>query len=165
VISEWFDIECENEESIVPERITGIKGRSEPRESEVETVDVSLGLNVVSVFVRTGKGRISSLSFEVFSVIIVGEAGEFREYDESFLKGLESGNGDASDTPFLEFLSLPGRALGWTMLTTAFPAFLYSFNASSPKPRNAKKMMEDTDMAHQDSKARLRNCGPTDVQT
>ena len=48
--------------------MTGLKGLSELIESKLETVDSTLGLDAVSVLARTGRGRISSLSLEVFSV-------------------------------------------------------------------------------------------------
>lgn len=45
-------------------------------ESGVDTVDLTLGLDVVFVPARMGKGRINSLSPEVFSVtrVDIGEA-------------------------------------------------------------------------------------------
>jgi len=63
-------------ERTVPEWITGLEGLSELIESNLETVDPTLGLDAVSVLARTGRGRTSSLSLEVFSVarVAVGEA-------------------------------------------------------------------------------------------
>ena len=55
--------------------MTGLKGLSELIESKLETVDSTLDLDAVSVLARTGRGRISSLSLEVFSVacVAIGE--------------------------------------------------------------------------------------------
>ena len=77
---------------------------------------------------------------------------------------LELGEGDASDIHFPDFSFLFGRTLGVITFMIAFPALLYSLNASSPKPRNTKKITEDTGMAHQDSNTRLRDRGLINVQ-
>jgi hypothetical protein len=63
-------------ESAVLERTAGREGLMEFREADAETVDVARGLDVVFVFVRTGKGNINSLSLEFFSVthVIAEEA-------------------------------------------------------------------------------------------
>lgn len=55
--------------------MAGRGGLRELRVSEVEAVDVTLDSDIVFVLVRTGKGRIKSLSLEVLSVthVVVGD--------------------------------------------------------------------------------------------
>ena len=69
----------------------------------------------------------------------------------------DDGNGDVINLPpSLSFLS--GRTLdGIITFITALPTLLYSFEASSPKPRNMKTMMDDTGIAHQNNNVSLRD--------
>jgi len=76
----------------------------------------------------------------------------------------DDGNGDTSTIPFSNFSFLPGRTLAEIMPTRASPTILYSFDASSPKPKNAKRMKEDTGIAHQNNNASLRDCELITIQ-
>lgn len=96
----------------------------------------------------------------------VGKEGETgRTVTSKNETNLELENGDASNISFLKFSFLSGRTLNGVMFMIALPTLLYSAEASSPKPRNMKKMTEDTGMDHQDSNARLRDRELIKIQT
>ena len=47
----------------------------------------------------------------------------------------------------------------------AMQALQCSRNASSPKPKNTKKMMEDTGAPYQNDNVRMRDCAVIKIQT
>jgi len=70
---------------------------------------------------------------------------------------LDGGNGGMGRIPLRIIL------FGITLMT-APPALLYSFNASLPKLKNIKKMMEDTGIVHQNNNVSLWDRGLIDIQ-
>ena len=77
----------------------------------------------------------------------------------------DDGSGNTKDIPFPNFSFLFGRNLDGIICMMAMPALPYSRNASSPKPKNIKKMIEDTGAPHQNNNARLRDCAVIKIQT
>jgi hypothetical protein len=123
-------------------------------------------------FVRAGNGRTSLLEFggplrprtlssasnarrgrRVRRETLRGAASErkVRDLDRNVGKRTNlkpDDNGDVSNIPFPKLFTPPQDSRRITLLM-ALPTLLYSLNASSPNPKNIKRMTEDMGIAHQ----------------
>ena len=97
-----------------------------------------------------------------------GEMGRLRHWKKTKQNtNLEpdDGSGNTKDIPFPNFSFLFGRNLDGIICMTAMQALQYSHNASSPKPKNTKKTMEDTGVPYQNDNVRMRDCAIIKIQT